>query len=167
MAGLMRGILGFVRVVAVLLFLYVNWPTLSALFSREISWNDAVGALFSNWGILLISVILIITLVISFLKIRIVAWVLNIVVIALLIGIFTDKISVDDVTGTISSYVTNNQVQEAIDPCKWTAVVEENGDNIRSVLKDEKGTTIGYVENKDAARGALVDLTGNPMSCTK
>ncbi|MBC9706683.1 MAG: hypothetical protein H9W81_17370 [Enterococcus sp.] len=167
MAGLVRGILAFVRIVAVILFLYVNWPTLSALFSREISWNDAVGTLFSNWSILIISVILILTLVISFLKIRIIAWVLNIVVIAIIIGLFTDKMSMDDVTGTINSYVTNNQVQEAINPCKWTTVVEENGDNIRSVLKDENGTTIGYVENNDTARGTLVDLTGKTITCTK
>lgn len=167
MAGLVRGVLALVRTIAIVLFLYVNWPTLSALVTRDISWNDAVGTLFSNWGILIISVILILTLAISFLKIRAVAWVLNIAVIAIIVGLYTDVISMDDVTGTINSYVTNNQVQEAIDPCKWTAVVEENGDNVRSVLKDENGTTIGYVQDDDGTRGTLVDLTGNTLICNK
>jgi hypothetical protein len=168
MSSLLTSILGFVRGIALILFVYVNWPTLSSLVSHEIGWGDAVGTMFTNWGILVLSIVLILTFVISFLKIRAVAWLLNGAVIIVLACLFTGTISVQQVTDTISSQVNANTIEGILKPCGLKAEVEKNGDTVRTVLKNDQGQIVGYVADDDGQneiRNRIVDLTGQHFSC--
>lgn len=168
MTSILRGILGFARTIALLLFVYVNWPAISALATHEISWGEAAGSLFTNWGILLLSVILILTFAISFLKIRVVSWILNGTVLLVIVGLFSGVISLEQITKTIATQVNANTIQEVIKPCDLEAVVEKNGDQIRTVLKNQDGETVGYVlkdDGQDEIRERIVDMTGKSLSC--
>lgn len=168
MTGILRSILGFVRTIAVILFVYVNWPTLAALVEKEIGWGDAAGSLFTNWGILLLSVVLLLTFAISFLKIKAVVWILNGTVLLVIIGLFSGVISMDKVRDTITSHANANTIQEVIKPCDLKAEVEKNGDGLRTVLKNNEGETVGYVlkdDGQNEIRERIVDLTGKSLTC--
>lgn len=168
MTSILTGILGFVRTIAILLFVYVNWPTITALFSHEITWGDAAGSMFTNWGILLLSVVLLLTFAISFFKIRAVSWILNGTVLIVIVGLFSGFISMDQVRETITSHVNANSIQEVIKPCDLKAEVEKNGDELRTVLKNNQGETVGYVlkdDGQNEIRERIVDLTGKSISC--
>lgn len=168
MTGILRSILGFVRTIAIILFIYVNWPTLSALAAQEIGWGDAAGSLFTNWGILLLSIVLLLTFAISFLKIKAVVWILNGTVLLVIVGLFSGIISMEQVRDTITTHVNANTIQEVIKPCDLKAEVEKNGDELRTVLKNSEGETVGYVikdDGQNEIRERVVDLTGKSLTC--
>lgn len=168
MTGLLRSILGIVRLVLVALFVYVNWPTFIALFQHEMTWNQALGALFSNLGIAALLLVLIISFAISFLNNIWVKIVVNGLTILIIVGLATGAISISSLTNTVNSYVNGDQISAAISPCNWSTSVENIGGQLRTVLKDDKGTVIGYVQKddgQDGNRARLVDTANKALVC--
>jgi glucan phosphoethanolaminetransferase (alkaline phosphatase superfamily) len=168
MTGLLRSILGIVRLILIALFVYVNWPTLTALVNHEMTWNQAVGALFSNLGIVALLLILVISFVISFLRNIWVKIAVNGLTILILIGLFTGVISIGSLSNTVNSYINADQIKAAISPCNWSTSVESIGGQLRTVLKDDKGTVIGYVQKddgQDGNRAQLVDTANKALTC--
>lgn len=168
MTGVLRSILGIVRFVLVALFVYVNWPTFIALFQHQMTWNQALGALFSNLGIAALLLVLVISFAISFLRNIWVRIVVNGLTILVLVGICTGAISISSLTNTVNSYVNVDQIASAISPCNWSTSVENVGGQVRTVLKDDKGTVIGYVQKddgQDGNRARLVDTANKAITC--
>lgn len=168
MTGLIRSILGFARFVLIALFVYVNWPTLTALVNHEMSWNQALGALFSNLGVLALLLVLVISFAISFLSNIWVRLAINGLTVLILIGLATGTISLSSLTNTVNSYINADQIKAAISPCNWSTSVETIGGQVRTVLKDDKGTVIGYVhkdDGQDSNRAQLVDTANKALTC--
>lgn len=168
MTGLLRSVLGIVRFVLVAVFVYVNWPTFIALFQHEMSWNQALGALFSNLGIVALLLVLVISFAISFLSNIWVKIAVNGLTILVLVGLFTGAISISSLTNTVNSYVNVDQIASAISPCNWSTSVENVGGQVRTVLKDDTGAVIGYVQKddgQDGNRAHLVDTANKALTC--
>ena len=168
MAGILKSIMGLVRFIVMCLFLFVNWPMFGALVNQEISWSDAVSSLFSNWSILALSIILILTFVISFLNLKIVSFGINFLVLLILAGLFTGYIPLSPLRDTIASHIDINSIQQTLKPCGLNAVIERNGEEIRTALKNDEGETVGYVLKDDGnqeMRDRIIDLTGQSMKC--
>jgi hypothetical protein len=168
MTGLLRSILGIVRFVLIALFVYVNWPTFTALFNHQMSWNQALEALFSNLGIVALLLVLVISFAISFLRNIWVRIVVNGLTILIIIGLSNGTISIGSLTNTINSYVNSDQIKAAISPCNWSTSVENIGGQLRTVLKNDKGTVIGYVQKddgQDGNRAQLVDTANKAITC--
>lgn len=169
MTGLLRSVLGFVRFVLIALFIYVNWPTLTALVNQEMSWNQALGALFSNLGIVALLLVLAISFAISFLRNIWVRIAVNGLTVLILIGLASGTISLGSLTNTVNSYVNADQIKAAISPCNWSTSVETIGGQVRTVLKDDVGTVIGYVQQddgQDGNRAQLVDTANKAIACS-
>lgn len=168
MAGILRSIMGLMRFIIICLFFFVNWQVLAALVSSEISWADATSSLFSNWSILALSIILILTFAISFLNLKIVAFSINCIVFLILAGLFTGYIPLDPLRETITSHIDINSIQQSLKPCGLDVVIEKNGDEIRTALKNDNGDTVGYILKDDGhkeVRERIIDLTGQSMKC--
>jgi hypothetical protein len=168
MTGLLRSVLGFVRFVLIALFIYVNWPTLTALVNQEMSWNQALGALFSNLGIVALLLVLAISFAISFLRNIWVRIAVNGLTVLILVGLASGNISLDSLTNTVNAYVNVDQIKAAISPCNWSTSVETIGGQVRTVIKDDAGTVIGYVQQddgQDGNRAQLVDTANKAIAC--
>ena len=168
MTGLLRNILGFARLVLIGVFLYVNWPTLTALVNHQMTWNQAIGALFSNLGVLVLLLVIALSFAISFLGNTVVRIAVNGLTLLILVGLFTGTVSVRSLTDTVNSYVNADQIKAAISPCNWSTAVENIGGQVRTVLKDDKGEVIGYVQKddgQDGNRALLVDTANKALTC--
>lgn len=168
MTGLLRSILGFVRFALIAVFIYVNWPTLTALVNHEMSWNQALGALFSNLGIVALLLVLVISFAISFLSNIWVRLAVNGLTVLIIVGLATGTISLGSLTNTVNSYINADQIKAAISPCNWSTSVETIGGQVRTVLKDDKGAVIGYVQKddgQDGNRAQLVDTANKALTC--
>lgn len=168
MTGLLRSVLGFVRFVLIALFIYVNWPTITALVNHEISWNQALTALFSNLGIVALLLVLAISFAISFLRNIWVRIAVNGLTILILVGLASGTISLGSLTNTVNAYVNADEIKAAISPCNWSTSVETIGGQVRTVLKDDNGTVIGYVQKddgQDGNRAQLVDTANKALAC--
>lgn len=166
MAGLIKGFLGLVRFIIIAMFIYINWPTLSALVKQEITWQDSVDTLFSNFGIFAIILVLILTFAMSFMSNLIVRIVVNGAAVVLLLMLLTGNISVDNIKDTVSAHVDLEQIQNAADPCNWSATIEEVGGQTRTVLKNDSGETIGYAsKDEDTNRIIVKDAANQIVEC--
>lgn len=166
MAGLIKGFLGLIRFVIIAMFIYINWPTLSALVKKEITWQESVDTLFSNFGVFAIIIVLILTFAMSFMSNMIVRFVVNGAAIVVLVMLFTGNISVDNIRDTVNAHVDFEQIQNAADPCNWSATIEEVGGETRTVLKNDSGETIGYAsKDEDTNRVIVRDAANQIIEC--
>lgn len=166
MAGLIKGLLGLVRFIIIAMFIYINWPTLSALVKKEITWQESVDTLFSNFGIFAIILVLLLTFGMSFMSNLIVRIVVNGAALLVLVLLLTGNISIDNIKDSVNAHVNFEQIQKAADPCNWSATIEEVGGQTRTVLKNNAGETVGYA-SKDADTNRIIvkDAANQVVEC--
>lgn len=166
MAGLIKGFLGLIRFIIIAMFIYINWPTLSALVNKQITWQESIDSLFSNFGIFAIIIVLLLTFAMSFMSNLIVRIVVNGAALLVLVLLLTGNISVDNIRDTVNAHVNIEQIQKAADPCNWSATVEEVGGQTRTVLKNDAGETVGYAsKDEDSNRIIVKDAANQIVEC--
>lgn len=165
MSWLMRAALNFARAALIIVFIVLNWSLFSAIIQGKVSWNEAINALFSNVGILLLGLAIIATLLISFLRLTIVKWVVNVGTVLVILALFTGAIKVNDLQNMVNAYVNNDAIRTAVAPCNWYPTVEKVGEQIRSVLANKQGETIGYA-TYDNGNTVITDTAGKILTCS-
>lgn len=166
MAGLIKGLLGLVRFIIIAMFIYINWPTLSALVKKEITWQESVDTLFSNFGIFAIILVLLLTFGMSFMSNLIVRIVVNGAALLVLVLLLNGNISIDNIKDSVNAHVNFEQIQKAADPCNWSATIEEVGGQTRTVLKNNAGETVGYAsKDEDTNRIIVKDAANQVVEC--
>lgn len=166
MAGLIKGLLGLVRFIIIAMFIYINWPTLSALVNKEITWQESIDTLFSNFGIFAIILVLLLTFGMSFMSNLIVRIVVNGAALLVLVLLLTGNISIDNIKDSVNAHVNFEKIQKVADPCNWSATIEEVGGQTRTVLKNNAGETVGYAsKDEDTNRIIVKDAANQVVEC--
>lgn len=154
-------VMNIVRAGLFVLIVLIIFPTLQGLAKGEVKWEAAVDSIFANQVLTFMLVALVLSLLISVFRSKIVRVVVTASLIAAIACLVTGTVTMDSVRESVTAYNLAGTVKDAVDKCDMDVTVENFGGKFRAVVKKpDTDQVVGYVNDITDGVVSILDSKG-------